>query len=133
MVTLFRTLIFLLVNSAVYATPANDLESADRFSIRSSGIRDSGSIEIHGQQRSSGEIANMQIEAFGRQFEFPRQLLGELSVNHLQDLQLFYDPGEMSLNGKILYIRIHSYNSGIDRPDLSIAINENGQIHVWSE
>ena len=38
MVTLFRTLIFLLVNSAVYTTSANDLEIADKFLGRPSNI-----------------------------------------------------------------------------------------------
>ncbi len=133
MMALVYFLILILLNSTVYSASSDTIENAHSFSIQSGGIGDSGHIEIHGQQRSSGEIANMQIDAFGRHYRFPNQLLGMLSVNHLHRLQLSYDPGEMSLNGKTLYIRIRSSNNGTDHTDLSIAINENGQMHVLSE
>ena len=115
------------------ATPVHPPTQTNDFNIRSSGIGDSGTINIYGLQHPTGAITSLQIEAFGRHFNFPTHLLDTLSVDSLNTLQLSYDPGEMSLNGKILYIRLQPLPAGIAHSDIVITINENGQFYILSD
>ena len=89
----------------------------------------SGPVRVSGTQRAEG-IASLRVQAFGREYVLPANLVAELQGFNANGLFVSYESGYKELGGRTVYLGfVRGFTSGIQAAK-HVAVSENGEFKL---
>ena len=125
----FFIIFFGFFSLSVFASQEGALKLSS-FVLESKGIGESGPVLVNGIVAESNNVTSLSIKAFGKDYEVVNDELAKIPKAFYNGIQLSYEKGYQSLNGRQIYIILQSgFISGVNKRVL-ISVSENGDISV---
>jgi hypothetical protein len=127
---IFAIALILLVTVGTGRASKEGILPLSSFHLESMGIGASGKIVVEGTQDGQGQITELKIGAFGKEFVVPRQKLARLVTLPANGIRISYEAGYKELGGRTIYIQFQMGFTSSTKKQALVTLAEDGRITV---